>query len=476
MGTDTTEHFDLIILGSGSGNSLVTPYWDDQRVAIVDSGVFGGTCLNRGCIPTKMFAYPAMLASSPQEAARLGVDLDFGGADWPGIRDRIFSRVDAISAGGLHYRDAELEHTTVITEESRFTGTHQLTTSGGRVLEAETIVVAAGSRPALPDVPGVDRPQVHTSDTIMRVARLPERLVVLGGGFIAAEFAAIFSGLGSSVVQVNRSPQLLRTHDQTISERFTELASRQWDLRTGWTLSRIEDGPDGGVTVHLDGRDGSALELNADAVLIAQGRVPNTDRLDARAAGLDVHDDGRLSVDQYQRLLSDGRPVQGLWALGDISNPEQLKHVANHDQRIVAHNLEHPEDLRANTLGPIPSAVFTRPQIATAGLTEEQAVAEYGHDRISVKVQDYGDVAYGWAMEDATGLCKLIADRHTGQLLGAHLMGHEAPNLIQPLVQAMSFGVDAHAMARGQYWIHPALSEVVENALLGLDVPDSGRL
>ncbi|GAA4764626.1 mycothione reductase [Citricoccus nitrophenolicus] len=473
MGTET---FDLIILGSGSGNSLVTPYWDDRRVAIVDSGVFGGTCLNRGCIPTKMFAYPAALSAVPAEAARLGVDLGFGGADWPEIRDRIFSRIDAISAGGLHYRDVELEHTTVIPEEARFTGAHQLTTSGGRVLEAEEIVVAAGSRPVLPEVPGIHRPQVHTSDTIMRVPRLPEKLVVLGGGFIAAEFASIFSGLGSSVVQVNRSPKLLRHHDETISARFTELAARQWDLRTGWTLSRIEDGRGGWVSVHLDGPAGATQQIDADAVLIAHGRVPNTDRLDASAAGLDVQDDGRLSVDEYQRLLSGGQPVAGLWSLGDISSPHQLKHVANHDQRIVAHNLEHPDDLRANTLGPVPAAVFSRPQIAAAGLTEEQAAAEYGRDRISVKVQDYGDVAYGWAMEDTTGICKLIADRQTGQLLGAHLMGHEAPNLIQSLVQAMSFGVDAHSMARGQYWIHPALSEVVENALLGLDVPDSGWL
>jgi mycothione reductase len=471
MGTET---YDLIILGSGSGNSLVTPYWDDRRVAIVDSGIFGGTCLNVGCIPTKMFAYPASLAAVPAEAGRLGVDLGLGGTDWAGIRDRIFRRIDAISDGGFRYRDEELDHTTVVTEEARFTGTHQLTTSGGRILEAENIVVAAGSRAMLPEVPGIDLPQVHTSDTIMRLPKLPEKLVVLGGGYIAAEFAAIFSGLGSSVVQLNRSPLLLRHHDETIAERFTELASRQWRVDTGWTLDRIEPGHEGWVTVHLTGDAKTTCEIEADAVLVAYGRTPNSDRLDPGAAGLDVHEDGRLVVDDHQRLLSGGTPVPGLWALGDISSAAQLKHVANHDQRIVAHNLEHPDDLRKNTLGPVPSAVFTRPQIAAAGLTEDEAVAEYGRDRISVKVQDYGDVAYGWAMEDTSGLCKLIADRQTGRLLGAHLIGHEAPNLIQPLVQAMSFGLDAHAMARGQYWIHPALSEVVENALLGLDVPDSG--
>jgi mycothione reductase len=335
-------------------------------------------------------------------------------------------------------------------------------------------VVAAGSRAVLPPVPGVDLPQVHTSDSIMRLPKLPEKLVVLGGGYIAAEFAAIFSGLGSSVVQLNRSPSLLRHHDETIAERFTELASRQWRVETGWTLSRIEAALDGWVTVHVEGPGNTTWEIDADAVLVAHGRTPNSDRLDPAAAGLDLHDDGRLVVDQYQRLLSGGDPVPGLWALGDISSAAQLKHVANHDQRIVAHNLEHPQDLRANALGPVPSAVFTRPQIAAAGLTEAEAVAEYGRDRISVKVQDYGDVAYGWAMEDTTGLCKLIADRETDLLLGAHLIGHEAPNLIQPLVQAMSLGLDAHSMARGQYWIHPALSEVVENALLGLDVPESG--
>lgn len=469
-----TESYDLAIIGSGSGNSLVTPYWDDKRVAIIDSGTFGGTCLNVGCIPTKMFAYPASLAALPDEAGRLGVDLCTGGTDWTGIRDRIFSRIDAISAGGLRYRDVELEHTTVIREETRFTGTHQLTTAGGRVLEAPDIVVAAGSRAVVPSVPGSDLPQVHTSDTVMRLPRLPERVVVLGGGYIAAEFAAIFSGLGSSVVQVNRSPRLLRLHDETISERFTELAATQWRVETGWTLSRIEEGLDGWVTVHFDGPTNSTWEVDADVVLIAYGRVPNSDRLNPAAAGLDLHPDGRLAVDDYQRLLSGGRPVPGLWALGDVSSPHQLKHVANQDQRVVSHNLEHPDDLRPNTLGPVPAAVFSRPQVAAVGLTEAQAVERYGAEAISVAVQNYGDVAYGWAMEDGTSLCKVIAERETGRLLGAHLIGREAPNLIQPLVQAMSLGVDARTMARGQYWIHPALTEVVENALLGLDVPDSG--
>ncbi|WBL18092.1 mycothione reductase [Citricoccus sp. NR2] len=470
---------------------MITPFWDDRRVAIIDSGVFGGTCLNRGCIPTKMFAYPSQLAASAAKASRLGVDLEAHGARWREIRDRIFTRIDAISDGGRRYRDEELDNTTLVDEEVRFTGPKQLTTAGGAVIEADNIVVAAGSRPVLPVVPGIDLPQVHTSDTVMRVDELPEKIIVVGGGFIAAEFASIFSGLGSEVVQVNRSPRLLRSHDDTISERFTELAARQWDLRTGAVLSSIEPLTDGGsgtgqrVRVNFTAAYGdqasatSDFSEDANLVLIAQGRTPNTDRLNVAAAsegGLDVREDGTLATDSFGRLLSAGQPVPGLWGIGDVVNSWQLKHVANHEQRVVAHNLEHPDDLRSMELTPVPSAVFSRPQIATAGLTEAEALALYGADRISVKVQDYGAVAYGWAMEDDHGLVKLIAERDTGLIVGAHLLGEDASNLIQPLIQAMSFGLDAHTMARGQYWIHPALAEVVENALLGLEVPVSGHL
>ena len=300
----------------------------------------------------------------------------------------------------------------------------------------------------------------------MRLEELPERLVVMGGGFVGAEFASVFSAFGTQVTQVVRGARLLSAHDETVARTFTRIAAEQWDLRLETQVAGVED-TDDAARVRLS--DGSTID--ADLVLVATGRTPNVDRIDAAAAGFDVTEDGVLAVDRFQRVLADGEPVPGVWALGDIANTWQLKHVANYEARVVAHNLENPERLRAADLDPVPAAVFTRPQIAAAGLTEAQAVARLGADRVTVKEQGFGDVAYGWAMEDTEGICKLVADRETGRLLGAHLIGPDAANLIQPLVQAMSFGLDAHTMARGQYWIHPALSEVVENALLGLDVP-----
>ncbi|HIY86136.1 MAG TPA: mycothione reductase [Candidatus Yaniella excrementavium] len=472
------EKYDLAIIGSGSGNSLITPDWDDKKVAIIDSGVFGGTCLNVGCIPTKMFAYPSQLASTPADAARLGVDMDFQSADWPAIRDRIFSRIDAISDGGKHYRDVELDHTTLITEEVRFSGPKQLTTTSGRVLEAEHIVIAAGSRPSLPEVPGTSLSGVHTSDTVMRLEELPKRIIIVGGKYIGSEFAAIFAGLGSEVIQVNRSGQLLSSHDKTVSERFTRHAQKQWQLALNRTLHSIEANGDQlriNVTATGQNSDDVVESFTGDVVLLATGRFPNTDRLNLEAADIDLAGDV-IARDEYLRVLSNGQPLENVWAIGDISNPEMLKHVANHEQRVVSHNLANPANMKPDTLGPIPAGVFTRPQIASTGLTEDEARAQFGQDAISVKVQEYGDTAYGWAMEDSGSFVKLIANKSTGLLLGAHIMGPEATNLLQPIITAMSFGITAHQMARGQYWIHPAMAEVIENALLGLEVQDSGLL
>ncbi|HEY4558820.1 MAG TPA: FAD-dependent oxidoreductase, partial [Enteractinococcus sp.] len=361
-------------------------------------------------------------------------------------------------------------------EEVQFSGPKQLTTSTGRIVEADQIVIAAGSRPSLPDVPGLDLPGVHTSDTIMRIDRLPKRIIIVGGKYIGSEFAAIFSGLGSEVIHINRSGQLLSNHDNTISDEFTRIAKEQWQVALNRTLHSI-DQEHGRLRVNLSATGHETNEVvdyfTGDVVLLATGRVPNTDRLNLPAAGIDT-DAGFIARDEYLRVLSDGEPLEGVWALGDIANPQMLKHVANHEQRPVSHNMENPHAMKPDTLAPVPAGVFTRPQIASAGMTEEEAKSQYGEDAITVKIQDYGDTAYGWAMEDSDGFVKLIGEKATGHILGAHILGSEATNLIQPVLTAMSMKIPAHHMARGQYWIHPAMAEVVENALLGLEVPDSG--
>ncbi len=458
-------HYDLAVIGTGSGNSIVNDEFADQRVAILERGVFGGTCLNVGCIPTKMFVYPADIARGASHGPALGVHTRFEDVDWPAIRDRIFGRVDAIATHGKAYREG-LANVDVHTGSCRFTGPKQLkislATGDDREITADQVVIAAGSRAVLPDIPGLDTVEHHTSDTVMRLDRFPARVGIVGGGFVAAEFAHVFSSYGAQVTQVHRGGLLLAKEDDEISARFTELAGQQWGLRLRTTVASVEPvrpgEPDPGIAMHLD--DGSTLEV--DVLLLATGRRPNSDQLDLATTGVEVTADGLVVVDEHQRTS-----VEGIWALGDISSPDQLKHVANQDARVVRHNLLHPDELVTSDHGFVPSAVFSSPQVASVGLAE-RAARERGID-VVVTTQSYGDVAYGWAMEDHTHLVKLVADRSTGMLVGAHLVGPQASILVQPLIAAMSFGQPVAGLARGQYWIHPALSEVVENALLKLE-------
>ncbi|HET6210539.1 MAG TPA: mycothione reductase [Jatrophihabitans sp.] len=454
----SARHFDLAVIGTGSGNSLVTPDFDDKQVAIIESGIFGGTCLNVGCIPTKMYVYAAEVADTVRKAGRYGVDAQLDGVRWKDIRDRIFNRIDPIAAGGQQYR-ANGPNTTAFLGHARFTGPNSIridTADGPVGITADQIVIATGGRPVVPELVTEARVPFHTSDTIMRIDRLPQRLLILGGGYIGAEFAHIFSGLGSQVSLIARSTTLVRHLDSEISERFTQLAAGKWDVRLGAELTGLSGGPD---EVSLSFADGSSV--TGDLLLVATGRTPNTDRLGADAAGVELLTDGRVRVDCHGRTSA-----AGIWSLGDVSSDYQLKHVANHEARVVAHNLVHPDDLRTFDHRFVPSAVFTDPQLASVGCTEDE-LRGLGRPYRAV-VQDYADTACGWALEDTTGICKLIADPDTGELLGAHLLGFQAANLIQPLIQAMSLGQRVPELARGQYWIHPALMEVVENALLKL--------
>lgn len=447
----TTEQYDLIIIGSGSGNSI-PEYLSDRKIAIVERGTFGGTCLNVGCIPSKMFVLPADKAVEAADAAKLGIDTQFNGADWPAIRDRIFGRIDAIAEGGRRYRDTGSENVTLIQGTARFIGDKVFDVEG-RTISAPNVLVAAGSRPVIPQIPGLVETGFHTSDSIMRLDELPARLGIIGGGYIAVEMGHVFSALGSSVTLINRSPRLLTAQDDDISERFTEVFGERVDLRLGHVPTKVGR-RDGAIVIHNDG-----VDIEVDELLVATGREPNSDLLDVEAGGLECRHHGTVLVDEYLRA-----GVEGVWAIGDIANEFQLKHVANHEAATAFWNIAHPDDQRKVNHRAVPAAVFSNPQVASVGLTERAAVAA-GHDFV-VGRRDYAGTAYGWALVDETSFAKVLVDTDSGLIIGAHILGPQAATLIQPLIQAMQFGQTAAAIAEEPYWIHPALTEVVENALL----------
>lgn len=452
-----TQHYDLIIIGAGSGNSVIGPEMDGWRIAMIERGLFGGTCLNRGCIPSKMLIYPADLAEHAKDSSRYGIQTEFLGADWPAIVHRVFGRIDPIAEGGRQYRHS-LPNVDVYEHSAHFLGERELEVGGVRIT-GDRVVIAAGARSFIPDVPGIDDVPFHTSDSILRIAQQPKHLIILGGGFIATEVGHVFQALGSKVTIINRGHWLLQAEDQDVSRRFTQIAGERFDLALGTHVERVYR-TDTGVGLHVT-CDAGERTIEGDVLLVAAGRIPNSDELRVLAGGVEIDEMGNVLVDQYGRTSS-----PGVWALGDINGRHQLKHMANGEAKAVRHNLMNPDELLEYDNRPAPHAVFTSPQIGAVGVTEQQVQAS-GQSYVTI-THAFGDAAYGWAMEDTTGFCKLIGDPHTRMVIGAHLMGYQASMLVQLLVQGMHLGNTADEMASGQVWIHPALSEVVEQALLKL--------
>ncbi|AZA11667.1 mycothione reductase [Corynebacterium gerontici] len=468
-----SKHYDLIIIGTGSGNSIPGVENHDKSIAIVEKGRFGGTCLNVGCIPTKMFVYAAEVARTIKEAKKYGISAKIEHIDWPSIVSRVFDkRVDPIAEGGEEYRRGpKTPNIDVYDQHARFVGPKTILTGQGSKeveISGDEIVIATGARPFIPEAVLESGVEYYTNENIMRLEALPKSMIVYGGGYIAMEFAHMFDALGVEVKIVNRSEKLLRHLDSEVSDAFTELTKQAMETHLGSNVASVAAVGSGagagkgenaqeGVEVTLE----NGTKVQADLLLVATGRTRNGDQMDLDRAGIEM-DGGRIKVDEYGRTN-----VDGVWALGDVSSPYQLKHVANAEMRTIKHNLEHPDDLQKLPHEHVPAAVFTNPQIASVGITEDEA-REQGLD-ITVKVQRYGDVAYGWAMEDETSFAKIIADKHSKQILGAHFMGPQASTLIQQIITAMNFGINAEQLAKDEYWIHPALPELTENALLGLD-------
>jgi len=453
--------YDLVVIGTGSANTILDERFETWRIAIVERDVFGGTCLNRGCIPSKMLIYPADVIMEIRRLDTLGVDASVDRIRWPDIRDRTFGRIDAIAAGGEEYRRGQA-HIDVISGDARFIGHKELsiTAPDGTVTEVrgDRFLLAAGARATLPDIPGLEDVGAHTSDTIMRIDEVPRRLGIIGGGYIAVEQAHLWEAFGSEVHMFVRRQTLLADEDVDVSERISQISAERFEMHYGAQVIAVGRSSNG-ILVSTESTDGSTGTTEVDLLLVATGRTPNGDQLGVGATGVELDGSGLVITDDHLRC-----GVEGIYALGDIRAKEQLKHLANHEARVVQHNLLHPDELIAIDERAVPHAVFGSPQIASVGLTQ-QALERSGMDFV-IGRRDFGGVAYGWAMEDTEGFVKVLVDPMTRTLLGAHVIGHQAAILIQPLVQAMVFQQTVDAVASHQMWPHPALSEVIENALL----------
>jgi mycothione reductase len=391
-----------------------------------------------------------------RDASRFGIRAEWGGADWPAIRDRVFGRIDP--RPGLAAAHRRAEGVDVYLGEARFLAPKILRV-GVDELTADHVVLATGSRPRIPPLPGLAEVPYLTSDTVMRLTKLPGSMVVLGGGYVAAEISHIFGSLGTAMTIIERGDHLLARHDEDIAERFTDLYRKRFDVRVNAAVHQVSRA---GRGVRLDLTTSAGPEsAEGEILLVATGRQPNSDRLDVAAGGIEVDDHGHVRTDGTRQTA-----IPGIWALGDLANHFQLKHMANAEARVVWHNIAHPDRPRTAVFPVVPAAVFADPQVASAGATEQELRA-LGRPYLAA-THPFSETAYGWALEDTTSFVKILADPGTRLLLGAHIIGPQASILIQPLVQAMCLGSTVDEIGRDVLYIHPALTEVLEQALLKL--------
>ena len=449
--------FDLIVIGSGSGLEVSAEAADrGLSVAVIESGPFGGTCLNRGCIPSKLLIHSADVMETIQRAELFGITAQVSAIDWDFIVKRASDTVDE-DARMVEEGNRQHPNITVIKDTARFVG-HMRVEVAGEEISAETIVVAAGTRPRVPEIEGLSDVPFLTSDEALRLRKQPRKLVIVGGGYIAAELAHFFGALGSEVTIVHRGPRLLRQEDDDISQRFTEVYQRRFHMLLNTTINRASL-RDGEIVLDL-ASDGREESVTSDVLLVAVGRVPNTDVLDVAKTGVDVGEDGFISTDEFLETN-----VPGIWALGDIVGRYLLKHSANLEAAFVANNAFNPESKVPVDYHAMPHAIFASPQVASVGFTEREA-GEAGVPFVT-NTYNYYDTAYGSSIEDKDGFVKVLAHRETREILGCHIIGSEASMLIQEVANAMRVRMTTDAITQAIY-VHPALPEVVQRAFGGL--------
>ena len=412
-----------------------------------------------------MLVYPADRIVEIREAEKLGITAEIRGIDFAGIMERMRSHV-AASRDRMQDGLEKAEDFDYYRGEARFTGDHTLDVNG-RTVKGSTIFIAAGARPLIPAVKGIESVEYLTNESVLRLTERPESMVIIGGGYIACEFAHFFEAMGTKVTIVQRNRRLVPEEEPDVSELLRKALSRRMKVHVDTEAVEVRQT---GAVVTVTARErgsGKQMEFTAGRLLVAAGRKPNSDNLMVRNTGVTTNEKGYIVVDEFYETAK-----KGIWAFGDIIGKKMFRHSANEEAQIVWHNAEHGKKSRLNHLT-VPHAVFSWPEIASVGLTEEQAVKLMGKGEVMTGKALYTDVARGEAMRETEGFAKAIVHRKTGKVLGYHIIGPQASVLIQEVVNAMANDGNLWSIAKGMH-IHPALSEVVLKAFAKLQPVGSG--
>jgi dihydrolipoamide dehydrogenase len=428
----TMKKYDVVVIGSGCGALIADEATGHGlKAALIDKGpLIGGTCVNWGCIPSKMLIYPADRIVEIQEAKKLGVEADIRNIDFASIMERMRdSRQD--SQGHIRDGIGQAENLDFFEGEAHFTGDYTLEVNGEQ-LQGEMICIASGSRPFIPPIKGLDGVDYLTNESALELRERPDSLIIIGGGYIAVEYGHFFAAMGTKVIMVEMADRLVLSEEPEIAELLKEALSRRMEVHTNAQAEEVKSNGGGVTVVTRDRESGKQREFTAQRILMAVGRRSNADLLKVENSGIELDTRGFIKVNEHLETSK-----KNIFAVGDANGQQMFTHMANREAAIVAQNAFHGTTWKVD-YSAVPHAVYSHPQIASVGLSEENARKD--HDVIVGRTR-YFDVAKGEAMMEEEGFAKAIVEKDSE-------------------VNAMASGGHIAELNEGIH-IHPALSELI---------------
>ena len=457
------KEYDVIGLGSGSAMYVLDGMIQQNpsiKIAVIDKDEPGGICLTRGCIPSKILLYPAEVIRTIQTAGVFGIDVDLKSVSFEKVMGRMRSIIDAdinsIREGLSNSPNLDYYHA-----PAEFVAPYTLKVDS-ETIHSNMILLGIGSQPTIPSIEGLKDVGYHTSDTILYEKKMPQSLAIIGGGYIAAEYAHFFSAMGSEVTIIGRNPQFLPQEEPEVSALAKEELGKRITILTGYEVLQATRSNGRKKLLARNRQSGETRTVDTEEIMTACGRGPTTDILHPERAGIKTDSRGWIVTNEF---LETSAP--NVWAMGDANGVHLFKHKANHDATIVYHNAVQkrkvPVDYHA-----VPHAVFTDPEIASVGMKEKAAIERYGPAGVLIGFERYEDTAKGQAMAAKNYFAKVLVERNRFRIIGAHIIGPQASVLIQEIVNLMYTHDQSARPLLDAMHIHPALSEVVQRAFQGL--------
>ena len=453
------KNYEVIVIGSGAG-AIISDEAAAQglKTALIDKGpLIGGTCLNWGCIPSKMLIYTADRIVEIEEAKKLGVEAEIRSIDFHSIMERMRK---SRQEDQVHIREGikQSKNLDFYEGEGYFVGDYLLEVNGEK-LKGERIFIASGSRPFIPPIKGSGNVDYLTNESVLELNEKPDSLVIIGGGYIAVEFGHFFAAMGTEVTILEMADRLVLSEELEISNLLKGELSKRMVVHTNALAEEVKETERGVVAITKDTKTGKRGEFAAERIMMAVGRRSNADILRIENTGVETDNKGFVKVNEY---LETNR--KGIFAIGDANGQQMFRHMANREAEIVAQNAFYGKNIKVD-YSAVPHAVYSHPQVASVGMTEAQA-----REGSSVLIgrMKYFNIAKGEAMMEKEGFAKVIVEKETDRILGFHIIGPYAPELIQEVVNAMTSGGGMEELGQGIH-IHPSLSELVQYTISSLE-------